>query len=205
MTVTAGIPRKQLHEMIEAEHSDFVRLAHSLDPRQWSTPSLCGGWSVLDVIIHTAAHTHGHARHTRELQRLESLSNDRIVAALAQPVVVMRSLPTLDGLVQLTELMVHQQDVRRPLSLPRQIPAESIRTVLVFGLSRMGSVVTAGLRRRAKGLRIEASDTAWTNGAHGPLVQGTAESILMALCGRADGLTGLSGDGLDHLATRLPA
>jgi hypothetical protein len=66
----------------------------------------------------------------------------------------------------------------------------------------MGSVVTAGLRTRARHIRIESADIPWSFG-EGPVVTGPSEAILMALNGRAEALSELSGPGSAVLAGRL--
>jgi uncharacterized protein (TIGR03083 family) len=184
MTATTEMADRRVREMIAAEQADFVSLARSLNAEHWSTPSLCRGWTVRDVIVHTAGHTHGNKRGPGEKRRRRNLSSDQIVNWLAEPVITMRHLAKFDAQVQLAELMIHQQDVRRALNRPRQIAAEPIVAVLEFGLTRAGSIATAGLRRRAKGLRLEATDIPWTHGK-GRLVREPSEALLMALSGRA--------------------
>lgn len=43
-----------LHSEFDAEHAEFVALARGLTDEQWSSPSLCEGWSVLDTVVHVA-------------------------------------------------------------------------------------------------------------------------------------------------------
>ena len=58
-------------------------------------------------------------------------------------------------------------------------------------------------RRRAKELRLVASDVPWALG-RGPEVRGPGEAILMALNGRAAALADLEGAGVPVLAGRMP-
>ena len=106
--------------------------------------------------------------------------------------------------VQLAELVIHQQDVRRPLGAYRSIPGDRLAVVLDFGISPNGLTWTMAFsRRRAKGLRLVASDIEWAVG-EGPEVRGPGEALLMALNGRAPALAELEGDGVPVLASRVP-
>jgi uncharacterized protein (TIGR03083 family) len=200
-----------MREMIAAEQREFADFLRGLTDKDWETPSLCAGWSVHEVVIHIAIHVH-----TRDLQRIGKLvrvrfSEDR----LHQPerarkpdelIAWLESPATLAGprnlLTQLSELIIHQQDVRRPLGAKRVIPSERLAAVLDYGITRLGNINVAGARRRAKGLRVVATDLSWSAGI-GPEVTGPGEALFMALNGRNDALGDLTGTGVDELATRL--
>ena len=102
------------------------------------------------------------------------------------------------GRIALTDNMIHQQDIRRALHIPRIIPAERLRTALDFWLY----APTIRGAWRTRGLRLVATDSDWSHGG-GPEVQGTGEALLMATAGRGDALKDLSGPGKDKLARRL--
>src|SRR4051794_15944440 len=102
------------------------------------------------------------------------------------------------GRIALTDGTIHHQDIRRPLGLPRQIPAERLAVVLEFAKT----APTIGAKKRIRGLRLTATDLDWTTGK-GPEVTGPGEALLMALAGRR-GITGeLSGSGVPELARRI--
>lgn len=107
-----------------------------------------------------------------------------------------------DAQVQLSELMIHQQDIRRPLNRLRSIPEAPAKQVLEFSLSRRGSLAVNLGRRKARGLRLVATDVSWSHG-QGPQVAGPLEALLMAVNGRAVALADLSGPGLSALAERV--
>jgi uncharacterized protein (TIGR03083 family) len=102
------------------------------------------------------------------------------------------------GRVALTDNMIHQQDIRRPLGLPRTIDARRLRVALDFALT----APTIRGARRTKRLHLFATDLDWSHGG-GPEVQGPGEALLMAMAGRGDALKDLSGPGKDELAQRL--
>jgi uncharacterized protein (TIGR03083 family) len=108
-----------------------------------------------------------------------------------------------DILTQLCELVIHQQDVRRPLGVDRRIPAERLSVVLDFCVAASGLTWTMAFsRRRSKGLRLVAPDIGWWAG-DGPEVGGPGEAILMALNGRRDAVKDLTGAGVPVLASRI--
>jgi uncharacterized protein (TIGR03083 family) len=102
------------------------------------------------------------------------------------------------GRIALTDNMIHQQDIRRPLGLPRTIAFERLLTALDF--ARWAPLIRG--RWRARGVRLTATDVDWSAG-NGPEVHGPGEALLMVMAGRADGLRDLSGPGVQALAGRL--
>jgi uncharacterized protein (TIGR03083 family) len=105
----------------------------------------------------------------------------------------------------LVEVLVHGQDIRRPLGLQRQIPAERLQVLLPRAVSAASYVPGFGFtggRWRARGLRLSATDLDWTWGS-GPDVSGAAEPILLAVLGRPAALADLSGAGVATLARRM--
>jgi uncharacterized protein (TIGR03083 family) len=201
-----------LRNMVEAEQADFAALLRGLTPEQWETPSLCRGWSVHDAVIHIAIHAHTTpAQRITQLARVgfsesrmhardRARSTDELVDWLASPA---KLAGPFDILTQLSELVIHQQDVRRPLGIVREIPAERMSVVLDFGIARSGLTWTMAFsRRRSKGLRLVAPDIGWWAGS-GPEVRGPGEAILMALNGRGGAIQDLEGHGIQVLAARI--
>ena len=110
-----------------------------------------------------------------------------------------RGLPAaLGGRVALVEALIHHQDIRRPLGLPRAIPPErllpALRTALI--------APDIGGLWRIRGVRLVATDLGFSVGA-GPEVRGTAEALLMTIAGRRDVMSELSGSGQRKFAGRL--
>ena len=102
------------------------------------------------------------------------------------------------GRVALTDNMIHQQDIRRALGIPRTIPAERLRTALDF--SRYAPTIRGAWR--ARGVHLVGTDIEWSHGK-GPDVQGPGEALLMAMAGRPDALKDVSGPGKDQLSRRI--
>ena len=203
------------------ELAAISELAHGLSDEQWNHDSLCRGWRVRDVISHmTVGYTssllstlakvarHGFnvgktsgaesvvygSAHTpaQILAVFDTIHTDHVRKG------VTRFIPTREGLV---DHIVHHQDIRRPLGLPRQVPQERLLAALSVAPEIGGFI---GSKRRAAGLRLVATDVDWSQG-DGAEVRGTGEAILLALTGRPVVLDELSGDGVATLRDRLGA
>ncbi len=104
----------------------------------------------------------------------------------------------LGGRAGLVETLIHHQDIRRALAQPRTIPAQrlvpALRTALI-------APDVAG-PWRIRGIRLVATDLRFSAGM-GPEVRGPAEALLMAIAGRCDAVSELSGPGQPKLAARI--
>jgi uncharacterized protein (TIGR03083 family) len=96
-------------------------------------------------------------------------------------------------------MVVHGQDIRRPLGIKVDIPEERVRTCLDFV---KGKQPIYGAKKRVAGLKLVATDMDWTHG-EGPEVRGTGEALLMILNGRKDAMQDVEGEGAATLAARF--
>lgn len=202
-----------LSTQFEAEQVELVALCRDLSDEQWSQSSLCSRWTVRQTVVHVAWHIHRSPGQVagaflstlvygstkgpaRQIARDETGSTQALIELLSHP--------GQCGRVNFGELLIHQQDIRRPLGLARDVPATRVRPILDYCLTRVGSsVLVPGAHKRANGLRLVATDTAWSTG-EGPEVHGSAEAILMAINGRRAALADLDGPGLQLLGSREP-
>jgi uncharacterized protein (TIGR03083 family) len=201
-------------DLARAEREDFAELLAGLTPEQWDHPSLCAGWSVRDVAAHCVSFE-GLSPAALTARFLEGrLQTDRIneiaIADLAdrstgQLIALLRDNATPHGLgagfggrVALTDNMIHQQDIRRPLGLPRTIPAERLAAALEF--VRFAPTIRGAWR--ARGVRLVATDLDWAFG-RGPEVSGPGEALLIAMAGRGVALADLDGPGVQKLTARF--
>ena len=202
--------------LARAEREDLLDLLGTLAPEQWRAPSLCAGWSVHDVVAHVLSYEElgprqlaaRFARGSFHFGRVNAVGlreyADRSPAELTD--LLRRHLtPTgltagLGGAIALTDGLIHHQDIRRPLGLPRAVPAERVRPALrtaLFAPTLLGVV-------RVRDVRLVATDLDWAFG-RGPEVRGTAEALLMTVAGRRGIAAELSGPGRERIARRLGA
>lgn len=194
-------------------------LLESLDETQLATPSLCAGWDVRIVGTHCAEAAAPGALGTfvknlvRAGGRLHKANDTAARRAGQRPVAdtvallreraQSRFTPPITGpRAPLTELLVHEGDMRLPLGLPVNPESEAVRVALEF--VTIGRPVGFVPRGRLRGLRFMATDLSWSWG-DGAEVRGPGIHLLMAACGRATSLTHLAGSGGQELADRLPS
>ena len=197
--------------MFDEEFEASVALANSFTDDQWTTASLCPGWTVRDVVVHLAYHTHrsGLKELAGSLDKTTAMMVEREGASSRDGLLRWLSSPPAPGERKsrgtLAELVIHQQDVCRPLGLPRDYPEDALRSSLDLCTARHGNIFVIDRRfRLGRGLRLVTTDVEWTTGS-GPEVRGTAETVLMAIAGRRTVLSGLAGDGVSVMDHRLRA
>jgi len=184
-----------------------------LTPEQWAAPSWCGGWSVQEVAGHVVA-----AAEQTPLNFFKDLAKagfkfdvfadrDAKRNAGAGPGELTRRLrarttttnhPPAPVVAMLGEIIVHGEDIRRPLGLSHTAPEAALEAVAD---SWKNSNILIGAKRRIAGLRLRATDSTWTHG-DGPEVSGPMASLVLAMSGRKGVLSDLSGEGLTTLTSR---
>jgi uncharacterized protein (TIGR03083 family) len=203
-----------VRELAAAERDDLATLLRGLSADQLASPSLCPGWSVRDVAVHVVSYDDvsplalpiTFARGGLDVDRINEQvlrSHDAVQRSEVASFVAARRRPRgltagFGGRIALTDGLIHQQDIRRALHLPRPIPSERLVPALEFARR----APTIPFARNAKGLRLVADDVGWSHG-RGPEVVGPGEALLMALAGRPSALDDLEGPGLPTLAARV--
>lgn len=132
------------------------------------------------------------------LARYNKRSPDELLALLRAHLDPAGLPAALGCLIALADGVIHQQDIRRPLGMPREIPAERLLPALRTAL---GAPVIRGFWR-VRGVRLVATDLDWSYGK-GPEASGTAEALLMTIAGRRGVVGELSGPGQPRLAERI--
>lgn len=202
----------RVRAMARQERQEFAELLDGLSPQQWQAPTLCNGWNVGDVVAHTIAYL-GQTRMGLVAAMLAARGqidrlNESALRTAAGPDELrglMRAGVDPSGAgalygcrVALIECLIHQQDIRRPLGLPRIIPADTLRASLTF--ARVSPVIGGAWRTR--GLRLIATDLDWSAG-RGPVIHGPGEALLLAMTGRVEAVADeLQGPGLTPLRRR---
>ncbi len=206
-----------LDDVWAAAHAERAALADDLarlSDAQWAAPSLCGRWSVEEVVAHlTAAASIGPWRWVRSVvgARFDfDRHNDRRLAehrgatpaeTLARFRAVLTSSTSTFGpdAAWLGEVVVHAHDIRRPLGIATSPPVATTTEVARFTASRDFTV--AG-KTTIAGLRIEATDGPFATG-DGPQVTGSTLALVMVMAGRPAFLDDLDGPGVATLRERL--
>jgi uncharacterized protein (TIGR03083 family) len=201
-------------DLAREEREDFAAFLAELSPEQWDMPTLCERWRVRDVVAHVFSYEElGRPALVRRFIAGGLSVNptnalgvaDHAALAPDQLLDIARRHGQPEGLtagfggrIALTDGMIHQQDIRRPLGLPRTIPPRRLRAALDF--ARYAPTIRGAWQ--ARGVRLVATDMAWSHGS-GPEVRGPGEALLMAMAARPDALRDLSGPGQPRLAQHI--
>ncbi|QUQ62834.1 maleylpyruvate isomerase family mycothiol-dependent enzyme [Kutzneria sp. CA-103260] len=184
-----------------------------LDPQQWRSTTLCADWDVEEVVAHLGAATRFTrwrwirsmigARFDPDLhnrRRLEEFRGATPQDTLDRfrhvgPIV----LPTKSSPFGLSEVIIHAEDIRRPLGLRHSPDPTGLLAVAHFLAAKDFAVKS---RTLAKDLSLQATDADFHSGT-GPEIRGPLLSLVMTLAGRPAFLSDLSGDGTPELSRRL--
>ena len=199
---------------VAAERRDLADQLETLDDAAWTTPSLCGTWTAHDVLAHLTFSVEEKTlpllvevvRARGDMNAVFDREARERAAAMSPAALLERLRATADdphrlGLSgptdPLDDVLVHGQDIARPLGLVRPMPVE--RVLLVIDAC-WGSPVW-GTKKRFAGVRAVATDADWARG-EGPEVRGPIGELLLVATGRAAGLDALSGPGVAEVARR---
>jgi uncharacterized protein (TIGR03083 family) len=202
--------------LIHAERGRLADMIEGLTPEQWNTPSLCAGWTVGQL----AAHILGGAEQTpgnfmlgmlragfrfdsmidREMGERSGLSQQEVAERLRQRTSTTNK-PPAPATAMLGEVVVHGEDLRRPIGIEREVAPQAVNECLDMYTKANFPV---GGKKRIAGLALKTTDTDWSWGT-GPEVSGPALSLVLAMTGRRAGLAELSGEGVATITERMPA
>jgi uncharacterized protein (TIGR03083 family) len=200
---------------VHNERQTLIRELESLTTEQWTQPSLCPGWDIHDVVAHLV----DSAKTTRlgfmrrliaakfdfDKDNADGITRERAGTPEATLAEFRRlrdatSTPPAALATRLVEVIVHGEDIRRPLGILRSYPGESIDAALRYQV-RTG-VSMGGGRERTAGFRLRASDSSFDHGS-GMEVKGTALALLMAISGRPVDKEDFSGEGAATFVRKL--
>lgn len=202
--------------MVAAERTELAGLMDDFSDSDWTTASLCEGWTVRVV----AGHLVGWFERSLPAMLLKVLQTrsfdatvdffarndaalpvERIIADLRANAGNHFRPPFAPPEQALMEVLVHGLDIRWPLRLPADRPDDRVNRVLDFLTTRHAArvVVPQGL---FDGLSVSTTDSGWIYG-QGAEIAGPAASVVLALLRRPVGMAGLSGPGAELLRSRL--
>ncbi|MBU9762681.1 maleylpyruvate isomerase family mycothiol-dependent enzyme [Mycobacterium sp. TNTM28] len=124
---------------VDEQRAQLADLLDTLRPDQWSTPSLCAGWTVREVAIHiTQAHA-GLGEFVRAALKSGFRFNAMVRRAAqddtADPAAITTRLRAMVGsrkrppmtkeLDPLMDILIHTQDICVPLAIDRPMPTDA--------------------------------------------------------------------------------
>jgi uncharacterized protein (TIGR03083 family) len=201
--------------LVHAERAALIDDLERLDDQAWEVASLCGGWTVHDVVAHlvdSARTTRigflvGLARAGFDFDRLNARGVARERGASPRETLERlrrassrTSSPPAPLESRLVEEVVHGEDIRRPLGLTRCYPDEAV--VRSLRLQARTPASFGGAKELVARVRLTAVDAGASIG-DGPEVTGTALSLLLAVSGRRVALDELDGPGAGTLASAV--
>lgn len=204
---------QQTWKLIHAERVQLADTLETLSPAQWRADSWCTTWTVQDVAGHVLAAAEQTPLNfykelaaagfkfdvftTRGATRLAKLGPAEIVRRLRARTTTTNH-PPAPVIAMLGEIVVHGDDIRRPLGL---VHRSSDDALIAVADNWKNSNLLIGAKRRIAGLKLQATDVAWSHG-DGPELSGPLQSLILAMTGRKEALGDLSGDGVLELSSR---
>nr|WP_246279539.1 maleylpyruvate isomerase family mycothiol-dependent enzyme [Psychromicrobium silvestre] len=197
--------------MIDTERAHLLEVLEKLTDDQWNADSLCAGWRVRDVVVHLLMSY--QLSMPRFLSKMiaagfnfdkmadrwatgDPRSKSQILEALRLTRGARFRVPGAPPEAPLSHLVIHAEDIYRPLGINHAITPESARIVL-------DQLVTPQAQRSLKpglldGLAFSSLDCDWSYGK-GAEVVGTSSALIATLAGRASAIDELTGDGVAQL------
>ena len=191
---------------VDAERAWLADLLESLDDDAWRHPSLCDAWTVRDVGAHLAMAQTPVRDHLgpavragfrydaliRDTAIRSALTRDEIVGTLRGFVGSRKRVAFITDAEPLIDILIHTQDVCRPLGIDHPIAPEPAAAAADRILSTPWP-----LRRWSPptGVRLVATDTDWSYGS-GTEQRAPMGEHLLAMTGRTS--RPASGDATPH-------
>lgn len=200
--------------LAHAERAALAEDLSGLSAEQWRHSTLCGQWDVEEVVAHLTAaaslnqwrwgrsmvgarfraDVHNQRRMVEYRGRTPAETLDRFRAIVGSTTAPSGHTPAYLG-----EVVVHAQDIRQPLGLPRTPDVDALTPVAEFFARRNFTVAS---RTTVAGLDLRADDGSFAAGT-GALVTGSTLALVMSMAGRAPYVDQLDGPGVPTLRARV--
>ena len=197
-----------LWALVHAERAGLAQDLAGLSDAQWDAGSLCTEFTVREVVAHlTSSASLGPARWMAGVIRHRFDFDAQNAYRLAQQLgtdhaetlerfrrsVTSTTKPPVPVVAVLGEVIVHGEDIRRPLHIVRDYPIATLTHVAEY---YHRSNMTVPSKRRTRGLRLSATDGPFSGGAQdGAPVSGRTLALIMAMAGRSAYGAELAGEG----------
>ena len=205
---------ERLWTLAHAERAALAEDLADLNDEQWRHATLCGRWDVEEVVAHlTAAASLNQWRWMRSMLgarfRVDVHNQRRVVEHrgntptetldLFRATIPSVTAPSGHTAAYLGEVLVHAQDIRQPLQLPRTPTVDALTPVAEFYAHRNFAVRS---RTAVAGLQLRADDGPFATGT-GPLITGSTLALVMSMAGRTLYVEQLEGPGVPALRGRI--
>lgn len=190
------LSKSQVWSFVHAERARLAEDLASVPNQAWTTPSLCPGWDVHDVLAHlvdTAKTSRlGFARRMVFSRfdfdgdnafgiRRERCHDPRDTVEALRAAVPLTLTPVAPRPTRLVEAIVHGEDIRRPLGIVAAYDCAAVTAALAYQVQ--AAVGMGGGRERVEGVRLVATDCDFVSGS-GDEVSARAVDLLLAVSGR---------------------
>jgi uncharacterized protein (TIGR03083 family) len=198
---------------IAEERASILETFEGLAAPQWDVPSLCGHWTVRQVLGHlivaAAPPTGRFLSQVVKARGSFDTANDRLACIEAErPVDALlaryeerlgerNAPPGFGPRAPLADVLLHSLDVRIPLGLPSDRAPERYAPALDMLFTRLAAA--AFVPKGRPKLRWVATDHTWAHGT-GDEVHGTMAELTMAASGRGARVDALAGPGQPAVA-----
>ncbi len=193
---TASTTDAQLRELIADERRELAAVLADLPESSWDAPTLCAGWRVRELVAHQTmpfryatprflmelARSGGqfHRMADRVARRDAQATSSELLAGLRDNAEFPWQPPGGGFIGALTHDVVHGLDFTVPLGLARRVSSQALAVVLP-NVAKPGTLKHFDVD--LTGVELRADDLDWSYGT-GELVCGSAQDLLLVLCGR---------------------
>jgi uncharacterized protein (TIGR03083 family) len=185
-----------IRQALAGERGDLAKLLRDLPAADWDKMTLCAGWRVREVVAHiTMQYRYSTRQFLAGMVKARGNFNriaDRAARQDAEVLPAEELAATLEHNADhpwrppgggfegaLSHDVIHGLDITVALGIDRRVPSERLQTVLGAATPKMVTYFGVDLT----GIQLRATDLDWTRGAGEPLT-GTAQDLLLVLCGR---------------------
>lgn len=202
----------ELWRRIHQRRSELADQLETLTAEEWQVPSLCAGWTVRDVAAHiissasaglgdvlavmVKARFNFNRAMFDDAKRRSARPTDEIIADFRRLSGSRRRPPGTSRFDPFVDILVHTQDIVRPLGRTQPVP---VSDALAVGDYVWHQGFPHSPQRRLRGVRLNATDGAWTVGS-GPTIEGPMGALLLLMTGRTASVPELRGAGLAQLS-----